>query len=168
MIPARDSSENAPFSSVDQAWFRHWIAWADTSRQYLRRARPILGQPAIGKLDGAAAVVDGRGYVFLFNPNERSLTARLTREGLGLGAGRVSLRELEEGSGARDLGSGETISIAVEGESDRVTAIGPDERRVVAARGTPAVETFHREVGPRAPGVPRRGVCAAHNREGLR
>ena len=48
--------------------------------------------------------MDGRGYVFLFNPNERRLTARLTREELGLAAGTVSLRELEEGLGTWDLG----------------------------------------------------------------
>src|SRR5256885_10621727 len=112
MIPARDSSENAPFSSVDRAWFRHWIAWADTNREYLRHTRPILGQPAVGKLDGAAAVVDGRGYVFLFNPNERRLTARLTREELGLATERAAVRELapvEEGLGIWDWGIGDTI-----------------------------------------------------------
>src|SRR5207249_1801153 len=149
MIPARDSAENAHFSAADEAWFRRWIAWADTNREYLRHTRPILGQPAIGKLDGTAAVVGGRGFVFLFNPNERRLTAQLTRGELGLGAGRVSLRELEEGSGARDWGSGDTISIPVEGESYRVLAIEPGGRgrRVVAARATPAGESFNRQIG---------------------
>src|SRR3989449_10259475 len=53
MIPARDSAENAHFAAADQAWFRRWVAWADTNREYLRHTRPILGQPAIGKIDGA-------------------------------------------------------------------------------------------------------------------
>ena len=147
MIPARDSSENAHWSSVDQAWFRHWIAWADTNREYLRHTRPILGQPAIGKLDGAAAVVDGRGYVFLFNPNERRLTARLTREELGLAAGTVSLRELEEGLGTWDWGIGDTISISVEGESYRVLAIAPVGRRVAAPPAPLAAVSFNRQIG---------------------
>ena len=150
MIPARDSSENAHFSSADQAWFRHWIAWADTNREYLRHTRPILGQPAIGKLDGTAALAGGRGYVFLFNPNARRLTARLTREELGLEARQFSLRELapvEEGLGARDWGIGDTISIAVEGESYRVLAIEPSGRGVVAPPATPAAESFNRQIG---------------------
>ena len=150
MIPARDSSENAHFSSADQAWFRHWIAWADTNREYLRHTRPILGQPAIGKLDGTAALAGGRGYVFFFNPNARRLTARLTREELGLEARQFSLRELapvEEGLGARDWGIGDTISIAVEGESYRVLAIEPSGRGVVAPPATPAAESFNRQIG---------------------
>ena len=150
MIPARDSSENAHFSSADQAWFRHWIAWADTNREYLRHTRPILGQPAIGKLDGTAALAGGRGYVFLFNPNARRLTARLTREELGLEARKFSLRELapvEEGLGARGRGSVDTISIAVEGESYRVLAVEPAGRGVVAPPATPAAESLNRQIG---------------------
>ena len=105
MIPARDSAENARFSAADQAWFRRWIAWADTNREFLRRTRPILGQPAIGKIDGTRAVVGGRGFVFLFNPNERRLTATLSRAELGLPPGKYSLRELApvEGSEVRSI-----------------------------------------------------------------
>jgi len=150
MIPARDSAENAHFAAADQAWFRRWIAWADTNREYLRHTRPILGQPAIGKIDGTGAVVGGRGFVFLFNPNERRLTARLTREELGLEAGRFSLEELapvEEGLGARDWGPGDTISISVEGESYRVLAIEPAGRGVEAPPATPAAESFNRQIG---------------------
>ena len=150
MIPARDSSENAHFSGVDQAWFRHWIAWADTNREYLRYTRPILGQPAIGKIDGTSAVVGGRGFVFLFNPNERRLTAQLTREELGLEARQFSLRELapvEEGLGARGRGSGDTISITVEGESYRVLAIEPTARGVRPPPPARAAESFNRQIG---------------------
>jgi hypothetical protein len=147
MIPARDSSENAQFSGVDQAWFRHWIAWADTNREYLRHTRPILGQPAIGKIDGTVAVVGGRGFVFLFNPNERGLTAQLTREELGLASGKSTVRELEGGLGARDWGIGDTISIPVAGESYRVLAIEPAGRRVVAPAATPAAQSFDRQIG---------------------
>jgi len=147
MIPARDSSENAHFSGVDQAWFRHWIAWADTNREYLRHTRPILGQPAIGKIDGTSAIVGGRGFVFLFNPNEQRLTAQLTRPELGLAAGRSSLRELEEGLGARDWWIGDTISIAVEGESYRVLAIEPAARGGRPPPPARAAESFHRQIG---------------------
>src|SRR5438445_7360394 len=109
----------------------------------------MRGQPAIGKIDGTSAVVGGRGFVFLFNPNERRLTAQLTREELGLEARQFSLRELapvEEGLGARGRGSGDTISIAVEGESYRVLAIEPTAWGV---RPPPAraAESFNRQIG---------------------
>jgi len=148
MIPARDSSEHAYFSAADQAWFRHWIAWADTNREYLRHSRPILGQPAIGKIDGTAAMLGDHGFVFLFNPNARRLTATLTRQELGLAAGSFWLRELgEEGLGARVWGLGDTISISVEGESYRVLAIAPVGRRVAAPPAPLAAVSFNRQIG---------------------
>ncbi len=142
MIPARDSAENAHFSAADEAWFRRWIAWADTNREYLRHTRPILGQPAIGKLDGTSAVVDGRGFVFLFNPNEQRLTTTLSRAELGLPSGSYSLRELapDDGGGVRPLG--DTVSIAVDGESFLVLALEPGLATV-----TPAAERFTRQIG---------------------
>src|SRR5947208_1177959 len=148
MIPARDSSEHAYFSAADQAWFRHWIAWADTNREYLRHSRPILGQPAIGKIDGTAAMLGDHGFVFLFNPNARRLTATLTRQELGLAAGSFWLRELwEEGLGARVWGLGDTISISVEGESYRVLAIAPVGRAVAAPPAPLAAVSFNRQIG---------------------
>src|SRR5207245_283344 len=104
MIPARDSAENARFSAADEAWFRRWIAWADTNREYLRHTRPILGQPAIGKIDGTRAGVGGRGFVFLFNPNEQRLTATLSRAGLGLRRGGCSTSWWGGGGGGRSRG----------------------------------------------------------------
>ncbi len=142
MIPARDSAEYAHFSAADEAWFRRWIAWADTNREYLRHTRPILGQPAIGKIDGTRAVVDGRGVVFLFNPNEQRLTARLSRAELGLPAGRYSLRELAPVEGRRVWAFGDTVSIGLDGESYLVLAIGPPGPTVAVA-----VEPFTRQIG---------------------
>ena len=77
MIPARDVEEFRNFSAADKSWFRHWIDWTNENREYLRHTRPILGQPAVGKIDGTAAMIDGRGYVFLFNPNGRRTSATL-------------------------------------------------------------------------------------------
>lgn len=75
MIPARDPEEFRNFSQDDRALFRHWIDWADAHKDYLRRAKPILGPPAIGKVDGVAAFQDDSGYIFLFNPNGRRMEA---------------------------------------------------------------------------------------------
>ena len=77
MIPARDLEEHRHFSEEDTRWFRRWIEWTDINKDYLRRTRTILGQPALGAIDGTSAIVDDRGYIFLFNPNARRMTAEL-------------------------------------------------------------------------------------------
>ena len=75
MIPARDLEEFEHFTDADRRWFRGWIEWTDTNRELLRHTRPILGEPAIGKVDGTSAIVGNRGFMFLFNPNGRALSA---------------------------------------------------------------------------------------------
>lgn len=85
MIPARDSEEFRNFSTDDRAFFRHWIDWADAHKQFLRRTKPILGPPAVGKVDGTAAFLEDGGYIFLFNPNGRRLQAAVVLDiALGL------------------------------------------------------------------------------------
>ena len=46
------------------------------NKELLRHTRTILGQPALGKVDGTAAIVGDRGFVFLFNPNARRRARR--------------------------------------------------------------------------------------------
>ncbi len=75
MIPARDPDEFRNFSDADRRWFRHWIDWTAANKELLRHTRPILGQPAIGKIDGTSAIAGNRGFIFLFNPNGRRLDA---------------------------------------------------------------------------------------------
>jgi hypothetical protein len=75
LIPARDEAEFRNFSDADRKFFRYWIDWADAHKEYLRHTLPILGPPAIGKVDGTAAFLDDGGYLFLFNPNGRRMEA---------------------------------------------------------------------------------------------
>ena len=77
MIPARDPEEFRNFSDEDKKWFRHWIDWTDANKDHLRHTRTILGQPAIGKVDGTAAILGDSGFVFLFNPNGRRRGGRI-------------------------------------------------------------------------------------------
>jgi hypothetical protein len=70
-IPARDSDEYKALSEEDKCWFREWLDWTDTNAAFLRRIKPIIGQPMIGRIDGTAACDGDRGFVFLFNPNYR-------------------------------------------------------------------------------------------------
>src|SRR5262249_3965871 len=75
MIPARGSEEARAFSAADRQWFRGWIDWTDEHKDFLRHTRPILGAPALGRIDGTSAIVGNHGFVFLFNPNARRLSA---------------------------------------------------------------------------------------------
>ena len=82
MIPARDPEEFRNFSDADKQWFRHWIDWANENKEYLRNARPLFGEPGIGKIDGVEALINGSGFVFLFNPNGRRLSATVNPHGM--------------------------------------------------------------------------------------
>lgn len=134
MIPARDSAEWRNFSQADRAWLRRWLDWTVANKGYLRNTRTILGQPALGKIDGTSAIVGNRGFVFLFNPDAQRLTATVRLdETIGLQAGsRYVLRELYPLEGQR-LGKpsdgvwrrGDAASITVDGGSARVLEIAP-------------------------------------------
>ncbi|HET7620052.1 MAG TPA: hypothetical protein VFK20_16210, partial [Vicinamibacterales bacterium] len=135
MVPARDPQENRFFSSEDARWFRHWIDWTASHKDYLRHTRTILGQPALGKVDGTSAIVDDRGYIFLFNPNARRLEADVSLdESIGLTRGEhFVLRELYplEGRlvgkpGAGVWTRGDRLTLPMEGASALVLELQPD------------------------------------------
>ena len=96
MIPARDLEEFENFSAEDKAWIRHWLGWTTNNREYLRQTRTILGQPALGKADGTAALIGDGGYLFLFNPNYARVSADFRLDAsIGLTSGkRFLLREI--------------------------------------------------------------------------
>ena len=100
-IPARDPDEFKAFSGEDKAFFRRWLDWTDGFAEYMRRVRPIIGPPMIGRADGTAAIREDRGFVFLFNPNHARVEAPFRLNGsIGLVKGeRFAVRELypEEG-----------------------------------------------------------------------
>lgn len=88
-IPARDEEEYKAFSKEDQEWFKGWMDWTDRNRETLRKLRPFTTSPAIGRWDGTAAIDGDHGFVFLFNPNYRKMTAEFTLDSLiGLTKGR--------------------------------------------------------------------------------
>jgi hypothetical protein len=139
MIPARDAEEFENFSEDDRRWFRHWIDWTAANRECLRHSRTILSQPAIGKTDGTAAIVDDRGFVFLFNPNGRRLDATFHLDGtIGLTRqGRYVLRELYplEGRligkpGAGFWITGDTVTRELDGGSALVLEVEPAPEQV--------------------------------------
>jgi hypothetical protein len=133
LIPARDVEEFRNFSEADKQWFRHWIDFADANKEYLRHTRTILSYPAVGEIDGTAAMVDDKGFIFLFNPNGRRLEAVLPLdESIGLKRhGKYLLSELypleerrigKPGAGVwsygdivkRELDGGSALAIGIE------------------------------------------------------
>jgi hypothetical protein len=134
MIPARDPAEFQHFSEEDRKFFRYWIDWADANKDHLRKARPILGQPAIGKVDGMSAFAGDSGYVFLFNPNTRRMEASFTIYGESR-RGRYLVKELYPlkdrlvgKSGTGYWSSGDVVSRDMDGGSAMVFQILPEDR----------------------------------------
>ena len=132
MLPARDSAEYASFTEQDRAYLRRWLQFTKDNKELLRHTRTILGQPALGKVDGTSAIVGDRGYIFLFNPDPRRLTARVPLDasiGLAKGA-RFTLREMHPLEGRR-LGKpsegfwqrGDTVTVALDGGSALVLQV---------------------------------------------
>ncbi len=134
MIPARDPEEAAHFSSADKAWIRGWLEWTIQNKEYLRHTRTIIGQPALGRVDGVAAMNDDRGYIFLFNPNYRQLAAKFSLDdSLGLkGGDRFLLKELYPQAGLL-IGKphtglwqrGDAVSLSLDGTSATVLELAP-------------------------------------------
>ncbi|MBV9851257.1 MAG: hypothetical protein JO250_16425 [Armatimonadetes bacterium] len=127
-IPARDESEFTHFSAADKKWLRDWLDWTDKNRDILRHVRPILGQPGVGRVDGTAAIMEDHGFVFLFNPNQRAMSAELTLDAsMGLTRGETfTLTALHPRPGPVGFGRyGDTLSLLMGGASALVLEIAP-------------------------------------------
>lgn len=134
MIPARDPEEFENFSEADKQWFRKWLDWADRSREYLRHTRTILKEPAVGRMDGTAAIVGNRGFVFVFNPNARQLEAEFKLDAsIGLEApGEYVLKELYPMEGrlrGRVYRHGDAVKLTLDGTSAAALELLPSDGR---------------------------------------
>ncbi|MGA8233740.1 MAG: hypothetical protein WB795_19855, partial [Candidatus Acidiferrales bacterium] len=101
MLPGRDPEEFQHFSEVDKSWIRHWLEWTVAHKDFLRNTRTILGQPVMDRVDGTASIIGDHGYLFLFNPNYRTLPAHF-RLGVSIGLSegkQFLLRELYPSEG---------------------------------------------------------------------
>jgi hypothetical protein len=134
MIPARDEEEMKAFSKEDIAWLRKWVSFTDRNMEYMLRMRAIIGQPMIGRVDGTSAIIEDRGFIFLFNPNYRRLEAEFTLDqSIGLANGsNLVLKELYpvEGRlhgkpGAGPWNYGDRVKLAIKGPEAMVLRIEP-------------------------------------------
>jgi hypothetical protein len=101
-IPAKDKAE-----------IRHWLDWGRENIAYLRVRKDLFDWPGKGKVDGSAHLVGDRGLIFLFNPNEKSMTGEfaLTEESIGLsGAGEFSITQEHPAPGRAETSrAGDTV-----------------------------------------------------------
>jgi hypothetical protein len=160
MIPARDLAEFEHFSPADRSWIRNWIQWSVDQKDFLTHTKSILGQPAMGRVDGTAAIAGNRGYIFLFNPNYKGLQAEFTWDatvGLTPGAEFV-LRELypkdgqliaKPNSGVWHFG--DLLSLPMEGTSATVLELVPvsnfeEANLVFGVRSTDSKKTLRADL----------------------
>lgn len=139
MIPARDLEEYKHFSDEDQKFFRDWIKWTDENRKYLLNTRPIIGQPAIGRVDGTSAIVDDKGYIFLYNPNGRKMKVEFNLDkSIGLSEkGEYEISEIYPVKGKK-LGKtgvgfwshGDKFELLIDGASALVLELKPAPEKV--------------------------------------
>ncbi|HDR90018.1 MAG TPA: hypothetical protein ENN63_10395 [Bacteroidetes bacterium] len=132
-IPARDEQEFHAFSEEDKAFFNQWLDFTNRNMEYLKHVRPILGQPMTGRCDGTAAIVEDRGFIFLFNPNYREMQAVFNLDrSIGLTSGeKFTLKELYPREGVI-LGPGistygDRICLDMPGITAKVLKIEPFE-----------------------------------------
>jgi len=141
MIPARDLNEYQHFSEADKKWFRDWLDWTDRNGEILRNVRPIISQPMVGRVDGTAAFKDGRGFIFLFNPNYRPLPVEFALDAsIGLASGkRFLIRQLyPDAEKGKIVGSksqafwsyGDKMTLSMPGTDALVLEVGPALERV--------------------------------------
>ena len=135
-LPARSIAEFDNFTHNDIKWHRDWLDWTDKHFATLQHLRPILGQPMIGKCDATAAIDGDQGFVFVFNPNYRRLSAEFQLdESIGLTAGdHLVLRQLYPDAlkgkllgrpGKSTYQFGDTVSLEMAGASAAVFAVEP-------------------------------------------
>ena len=140
-LPARDEREFKAFSATDQRWLRDWFEWTDRNMDVLRNLKPLQGPPQLGRVDVWGAFKGNRGFVFLFNPNYRELTAEFTLDKtIGLtGGGPFVLRQLypdaEKGRllaapGKAFWSSGDQASLSLPATDALVLEINPAPDRI--------------------------------------
>ena len=77
--------------AADKREMRKWLDWGRKNVEYLKVRKDLPDWPAPSTVDGSSHLVGDRGFVFLFNPNNKSLDGQFTLN--------------ERSMGLRDLGS---------------------------------------------------------------
>jgi hypothetical protein len=163
-VAARDEGEFAAFpaaapdnTTLSLDFYRRWFRWAEERQEHLRAVKFLPQPPAAGAIDGTYAVVNGSGYLFLFNPNPEAaatpnglLTATAAALDLSLcspGAS-VTVGELwpAPAPALLTVPCGANFSLVVEGRNARVLTLAPaapgDAKAAAAAAAHRAAPLF--------------------------
>jgi len=133
-LPARDENEFNAFSEADKQFFKKWMDFTDAQAEYLKNIMPIIGQPMVGRCDGTSAILDDKGFIFLFNPNYRKLNAEFKfDESIGITKdGRYLLTEIFPAEGLNQgnpvdgfYTKGDVVTLPMDGVTARVYSVNP-------------------------------------------
>ena len=159
LLPARDETEFKHFLPAEQQWLRGWMDWTDANRSLLKKLRPIIGPPVLGRCDGSAACDGDHGFVFLFNPNYREMNSTFMLDssiGLSNCEGFI-LRELYPNVG-RLIGKaggcswhfGDKVNLSIKGPEARVLEVVPTSSikrpALLHATGTATLDGGHLQI----------------------
>ncbi len=70
---------------TDKAEIRKWLDWGRKNVAYLKVRKDLPDWPTPNKVDGSSHLVGDRGFVFLFNPNRKSLDGEFTLDEQSIG-----------------------------------------------------------------------------------
>ena len=133
-LPARDEQEFSAFSEADKQFFKKWMDFTDENDECLKNIMPIIGQPMMGRCDGTSAILNNKGFIFLFNPNYRKMNAQFNLdESIGIGKDeQYLLTELFPVEGIHPghpangfFSKGDGVSIPMDGVTARVFRVEP-------------------------------------------
>jgi hypothetical protein len=113
----------------NQEFFRKWTRWANANHRFLRVKRDLFGQPMAVPLDGSAHVLDGRGYIFLFNESGTDQVGSVPlNEWIGLTSGTdYDILQIypEEQPLRKNVKRGEKVLLPVAASDAAIFAISP-------------------------------------------
>ncbi len=116
-------------SDRDKRSLRQWLEWGRANINYLKVRKDLKDWPAVDRVDGFAHVIGDQGFIFLFKPNAKQLSARFTLDSsIGLTGGeRFRIAQVHpSGSTRGQLRFGDEAHWKVFGQTALLLHVMPD------------------------------------------
>ena len=120
---------HSDMSDRDKRSLRQWLEWGRANINYLKVRKDLKDWPAVDRVDGFAHVIGDQGFIFLFNPNAKQLSARFTLDSsIGLTGGeRFRIAQVHpSGSTRGKLRFGDEVHWKVSGQTALLLHVMPD------------------------------------------